>query len=103
MERNKPDNVFPLTKKEILEHFPHVFHNNFQTRTMWCDPFNLWTNESYANFFCEGYTKGHSTAAILINKDDEKDYFEFWTQYKNGRVQHCYSMHSRDHYPTILN
>lgn len=98
------DNIFPLTKEEILEHFPHVFNNPFQTRTIeHGSVWDLYIDKKFYNWFTEGYTKGHSTATILINKQGEKDYVEFWKQYKNYKVQYCYSFKKRELFPTILN
>jgi hypothetical protein len=104
MNHRKLDNIFPLTKEEILENFQHVFNNAFQARTIEQDSvWNLWTDEDWRNWFSEGYTKGHSTAAILINAQGEKDYVVFWKYYRDGRVQHGYSFQKREMFNTILN
>ena len=106
MEANKynQDNIFPLTKEEILEHYDHVFNNQFQTRTIEGDTvWNQWTNENHSGWFSNGYTKGHSTSAILIDKNGEKDFVEFWKFYKNGRISYGYSFKKRELFLTILN
>jgi len=99
----RQDNIFPLSKEEIIEHFPHVFKNPFQTRRIangcvW----NLTINETHSGWFTNGYTKGQSTSTILINKNNEKDYVEFWRQYKHGRIQYCYSFKKREMFNEIL-
>jgi hypothetical protein len=94
------DNIFPLTKDEILEHFQHVFNNSFKTRKIECDTvWNLWNDKVSS----ESYTKGYSTSAILIDNNGEKDYVEFWKMYKKGKFQYCYSFKKRELFPTILN
>jgi len=103
MESHKQDNIFPLTEEEILQHFDHVFNNQFQTRTMANGVWNIWTNERHRDWFNEGYTKGYSTASILINKEGEKDFVEFWKFYKDRRIQYGYSFKKREQFPTILN
>lgn len=103
METTKSDNVFPLTKEEVLEHYPHVFNNHFQTRTLEGDfVWNLWTNERNGGWFCDSYTKGHTTAAILIDKNGEKDYVEFWKYIRNGTVHYGYSFKKREMFNEIL-
>jgi len=92
----KQDNIFPLTKEEILEQYPQVFKNSFQTRTIEGKVWNEWTDRNHFAWFSNGYTKGHSTSAILINKDGEKDLVEFWRHYKDGKVQYGYSFKKRD-------
>ena len=101
---NRPDNIYPLTKEEILEHFPHVFNNQFQTRKI-ADDFvwNISINKRHYGFMVDTYTKGESTSAILIDKNNEKDYVEFWKQYKRGRVEYCYSFKKRELFKEILN
>ncbi len=104
METNRQDNIFPLTKEEIVQKFDHVFDNPFQTRTIEGDcVWNLWTNETHHDWFSNGYTKGHSTSAILINKQGEKDYVEFWKFYKNNRISYGYSFKKRELFKEILN
>jgi hypothetical protein len=105
METNKykTDNIFPVTEEEILREYDHVFNNDFQTRTIQSGAvWNLWTNSTHYNWFSDGYTKGHSTSAILINKDGEKDYVEFWKQWKDNKVQYCYSFKRRSMFNEIL-
>ena len=104
MNKYRPDNIFPLTKEEILANFDHVFDNPFQSRTIECGSvWNTWTDENHHSWFGNGYTKGHSTSAILINRQGEKDYVEFWRFYKNGTWCHGYSFKQRELFPTILN
>ena len=104
METIRPaDNVFPLTKEEILGNFNHVFNNEFQTRRIEHDfVWNLWTDKTFHNWFSESYTKGHSTAAILIDKDGQKDYVEFWKYYRRGRIEFAYSFKRRELFNEIL-
>ena len=72
---NRPDNIFPLTKEEILANFDHVFNNPFQTRTIESDSvWNLWTDQRHYGWFVDGYTRGHSTSAILINSQGELNF-----------------------------
>jgi len=97
------DNIFPLTQQEILEQFPHVFKNPFQTRIIHGGVWNTHTNHNNNSWFSESYTKGYSTSAILINKDNEKDYVEFWKYYKNSKIHYAYSFKRRELFPTILN
>lgn len=97
------DNIFPLTEQEILEQFPQVFNNPFQTRTIVGRVFNIHTDHISHSWFSESHTKGYSTSAILINKDNEKDYVEFWKYYKNSKIQYGYSFKRRELFPTILN
>jgi hypothetical protein len=100
---NNTDNIFPLTKEEILLNFNHVFNNEFQTRTLEYDTvWNLWTNKLNNWFINENYTKGYSTASILINKQGEKDYVEFWKYFKNGRITYGYSFKRREMFNEIL-
>ena len=103
MNNYRQDNIFPLTKEEILEHYEHVFDNPFQKRIILGDPWNQWTDENHHSWFGDGYTKGHSTSAIVINQQGEKDYVEFWKFYKNGRISYGYSFKCRELFPTILN
>lgn len=92
----RQNNIFPLTKEEILENFPHVFKNQFQSRTIVRD--HVWEtsiDENHFGFF-GGYTKGVSTSAMLIDKNGEIDHVEFWQQIKHGRIQYCYSFKKRN-------
>ena len=100
----KPDNIFPLTKEEILEHFEHVFDNPFQKRTIEAGAvWNVWNDRDHHSWFGNGHTKGYSTSAILINAQGEKDYVEFWRFYKDGKWCNGYSFKKRELFPTILN
>jgi hypothetical protein len=104
METARPDNIFPLTKEQILANYEHVFKNPFQSRTIESGSvWNLWTNHTHHDWFGNGYTKGHSTSAILINKEGEKDYVEFWQFYKNSRISYGYSFKKRELFKEILN
>ena len=104
---NEPDNIFPVTEQEILEHYSYLFKNPFQTRTISVG--NVWNVHCPITFhhnwswYCESYTKGNSTSAILVNSKGEKDLVEFWKYYRDGRVQYGYSFKKRELYPTILN
>jgi hypothetical protein len=103
METRRPDNIFPLTKEEILGNFNHVFNNEFQTRRIEHDfVWNLWTDETHFNWFRDTYTKGHSTAAILVDKDGQKDYVEFWRYYGRHGVSYAYSFKRREMFKEIL-
>lgn len=104
MENIRTDNVFPLTKEEILGYYNHVFNNEFQTRTIEHDfVWNLWTDQTFHNWFSNTYTKGHSTAAILIDKDGQKDFVEFWKYYdRKGRISYAYSFKRREMFNEIL-
>ena len=100
----RQDNIFPLTKEEILEQFDHVFNNQFQQRRIadgqvW----NTSIDKTHSGWFSNGYTKGQSTSAILIDKNNEKDYVVFWRYYKDGRIQYGYSFKKRELYKEILN
>ena len=106
METNKyqPDNIFPLTQEEILLNYDHVFNNAFQSRTIedgavW----NIWNNERHFGWFSESYTKGYTTSTILINKQGEKDYVEFFKFYKDRKYQFGYSFKRRSMFKEILN
>ena len=104
METNQHDNIFPVTEEEILREYDHVFNNPFQTRTIGTGGiWNQWTNKRHFGWFSDGYTKGHSTSAILINKQGEKDYVEFWKQWKHNKIQYCYSFKKRELFNEILN
>ena len=104
METNRHDNIFPVTEEEILNHFNHVFNNPFQTRTIQNGSiWNIWTNETHEDYFSYGYTKGHSTSTILINKQGEKNYVEFFKFYKNSRISYGYSFKRRNMFKEILN
>lgn len=106
MQTNKQDNIFPLTEQEILEHYPHVFNNQFQTRTIE-QVWNQWTDEKFYNMFRSGYTKGHSTAAIVVTKQGEREYVEFWQyngDYRNNyKKQYGYSFKTKESAKNILN
>ena len=100
---HKQDNIFPLTKEEIVEHYPHVFNNNFMSRTInGAFVWNIWVDRNHGGWFSDGYTKGHSTSAILLNNQGEKDYVEFWKYYKGGRIQYGYSFKKRELFNEIL-
>ena len=97
------ENIFPLTREEILEHFQHVFNNPFETRTIQ-DVWNVHNDEkSYNSFFGDGYIRGYSTATILADSKGEKDYVVFWKYYRRGKTQYAYSFKKRSLFPTILN
>lgn len=101
----RQDNIFPLTKEEILTEFPHVFHNNFQVRTFVGEPWNLWNDILGEYDWLRGErrkTKGYSTSAILIDKNHEKDYVEFWKFFKNGKWEFGYSFKKRENFNEIL-
>jgi len=100
---NRPENIFAVSQEEIQEHFQHVLNNQFETRTIVQG--EIWQNyvDKSHGFFSDGYTKGHSTAAILKNSKGEKDFVEFWKTYKDRRVQYGYSFKKRELFPTILN
>jgi len=103
MNNRRHDNIFPLTKEEILANYGHVFNNQFQTRTIeFGSVWNLWTPYRPYGYFSNGYTKGHSTSTILINKQGEKDYVEFWKFWKNSKVCYGYSFKRRDMFNEIL-
>jgi len=102
MINREPDNIFPLTKEEILEIFPFVFENNFQSRTIEDDfVWNIWIDKKSHDFFHTTYTKGYSTSAILIDKHGVKDYVEFWRYYRGG-VCYGYSFKDRGMFKEIL-
>lgn len=88
MESNGKDNISSLTLEEILEQFPRVFNNEFETRKALGNPINIWINRTWNTFLTSGYTKGYYSLLEMVNSKGEKETAHFWRQ---NYSQYCYS------------